>query len=283
MAGAVYGMGPYCLYIHRFHPLAGSFLALIPWLFCPLFHLDRLGRRWGLKISHQHTLLMLKLLLATLPWAVIIGFFQLTTALRRFVLPLQVSQSLWRDWPSVLSPWALALQGRVLLSIYHVPLSLTLVGLMVILKARRWGPMACMLAALLLTLTQGGWEVSPLAWMSIFWVFMAVFCGVGTDSLVTAGRSDVRWITWAPVLQMGLAVVLLLAAGKYFQVLFGDPAARVLLHCARFYLIGAASLGLLVALIYRGLRLRWLRWVLVLGPVGVDLFYSSRFLVDRLL
>lgn len=283
VAGAVYGLGPYCLTMLRFHPMAGLLLALIPWLFCPVFHLDRLARHWGLKTSYQSTLMVLKLLAATLPWAVMIGFFQLSTYLRRFVLPLEVTHSLWRDWPSLLAPCVLALQGRLLLSVYHVPLSLALVGAMVMLKARRWGPVACILAAVLLTFTRGGWQVSPLAWMSIVWVFVAVLCGVGIDALVAAGRGDVRWIAWAPVLQVGLAVVLLLAAGKYFQVLFGDHAARVLFYCARFYLLGAVCLGLMVTLTYRGYRLRWIRWVLILGPVGVDLFFSSQFLVDRLL
>lgn len=283
IAGAVYGLGPYCLYMHRFHPLAGALLASVPWLFCPVFHFDSLARRLGFNASQRSTRLMLKLWVATLPWGAIVGAFAMMVHSRRFVLPLQLTQSVWGDWASCFAPWALASQGRLVMGVYHVPLALSLMGLMVMLRARRWGPIGCLLLAVLLTLTQGLWQVSPLAWMSVFWVFVAVLCGVGADTLVTAGRSDLRWIVWAPVLQVTLAVLLLFAAGKYFQVLFGDGAAKVLLYCSRFYLLGAVSLGGLAVIVARRLRWRAIRWALILLPVGVDLFFSGRFLVDRFL
>lgn len=285
VAGAVYGFGPYALYLMRFHPLAGTLLAVVPWLFCPIFHFDRVTRRLRIKPTQRATRTMLRLLLAILPWTGVIACFQAMVQVRRFVLPLQVTQSPWLDWPALVAPWALASQGRVLLSLYHVPLSLVLVGAMVVFKARRWGPLVCMLLAGLLTLTRGAWAVSPLAWVGVLWVFWAVLAGLGTDALVTAGRSDVRWMVWAPILQVTLAVILLLGACRFFQVHLGlgDNVARLLLHCSRFYLLGAVSLGTLVGITYRGLRWRWLRWLLILGPVGGDLFYSSRFIVDRVL
>ncbi len=285
VAGALYGFGPYGLYLIRFHPLAGTLLALIPWSFCPVFHFERIARGLRLKSDRRATRTMLRLMLATLPWAGIIACFQAMVQLRRFVLPLQPTQSPWSDWPALIAPWALAQGGRVLLSVYHVPLALVLVGAMVLLRARRWGPIACILLAVTLSWTRGAWAVSPLAWIGVLWVFVAMMAGLGTDALVTAGRSDVRWMVWAPILQVTLAVALLLGAGKYFQVQlgFGDNVARLLLYCSRFYLIGAVSLGVLVGITYRGLRWRALRWALILGPVAIDLLYSSRFLVDRML
>ncbi len=283
LAGALYGFGPFLLALGRFHPLAGFLAATIPWLFLPA---ALIGRK-------RHSAVCA--LLSLLPFAAVIVFFlffRLDSGHRLFPVPIQTDLQPV-DLVAFLAPLVMVHRTAVLPSLYHVALGPLVLGLAMLLKARRYGVLLIVIAGFALTFCRSylgpnhvAWlGVSPILWLSIPLTCLAVLAGIGFQGLLEAGPADRKWVL-ATAISLGvLAIVTLLLAAKYFQVMLGlaDGYARLFVEAANLYLMGAVAMVIVFVMARQKLRLAWLRWAILVAAVGLDLFLGARHIVDTIL
>jgi hypothetical protein len=284
LAGAVYGFGPFFLGLSRFHPAAGLLAASIPWLFLPAAFIERKQGKWPATA------------LLVLPFLVIVLFFYLLAHIfieyRLFAAPVQAEVQ-WRDLAGFVAPLVLAKRGTALVGLYHVPLAALVLGLVMMWKARRYSVLAVLLIGFLLAFSKSfvdagkiAWlGVSPILWLSIPLLWCAVLSGIGLQGLLEAGFSDRKWILAAAIVLGTLAIVTLLLAAGYFQVLFGlaDGYTQLFVETARMHLLGAIATGIIFLMTRQMLRVHWLRWALLCAALGIDIFLGARYIVDGIL
>jgi hypothetical protein len=282
LAGAIYGFAPFTLGLSRFHPAAGLLAASVPWLFLPAVFLERKrGKCIGVS-------------LLLLPFAVILLFSYLSASAqwRLFAAPLgtEVRPS---DLAGFIAPLVLAERGTALMGLYHVPVATLVLGLVMMWKARRYSILVLLLIGFLLAFSRSligadrtAWlAVSPVLWLSIPLVWCAVLCGIGLQGLLEAGFADRKWILAAAIILCTLAIVTLLLAAKYFQVLFGlaDGYARLFVETAKMYLLGAVATGIIFLMARQKMRVQWLRWAILCTALGVDIVLGARYVIDSIL
>jgi hypothetical protein len=103
-AGAIYGFGPFTLYLaqNQYHPTAGLLAASIPWLFCPAVFGPKGRWKW------------LNIMLVTLPFLAIILFFQVTVHFRLFAVSTQARLNMYELY-SLLAPLVAAKRRTILI------------------------------------------------------------------------------------------------------------------------------------------------------------------------
>lgn len=277
-AGALYGFGPYTLGLIRYHPAAGVLVAAVPWLFAPaVFGLAR--RRTWLKIP-----------LAALPFLVIVLLFQITCKWRLFAVPNQIRLGV-DDLLGLLAP--LVAIGHVrtgggpgmLVGFYHVPLAALVVGLSMLLAARRIGIITVALIAIALSTCRVFLEVSPVIWLSIAVLCCSGLVGAGVQGLLLAGRSDRGLLIFTTIIMALLAIVTLSLATKYFQTFLGLAwgPARHFTQAGEMFALGAAAVGLIFVMARLQLRAVPIRLIVLCMALGLDVFFGARFIIDALL
>jgi hypothetical protein len=284
LAGVVYGFGPYVLGLGRFHPTAGLLAAAVPWLFMPAAFIHRQSGKWTATA------------LLALPFVAILSFFYLFTYVlaghRLLAAPLQTQVRL-SSLAALIAPLVFAKRGGTLLGLYHVPLAMLVLGLVMMCKARRYSILVVLAIGLLLAFSKSflgagnvAWlSVSPLLWLSIPMTWCAVLSGLGLQGLLEAGFGDRKWILTAAVVLGVLAILALLLATKYFQFIFSlaDGYARLFVAGAKMYLLGAVALGILFFMAREKLRAYWLRWAILVAALSVDIVLTARYIVDTVL
>ena len=283
LAGAVYGFGPYLLALGKFHPLAGLLAATIPWLFMP-------AALFGPRRRQAVTAL-----LSLLPFAAVILFFlffRLDAEHRLFAAPIQATLQPG-DLVAFIAPLVMVSRTAFLPSLYHISIAPLVLGIAMMLKARRYGALLVILAGFALTFCRSylgpgpvAWlGVSPILWLSIPLVCLAVLAGVGLQGLIEAGASDRKWVLAISISLGALAVVTLLLAAKYFQVVLGlaDGYARLFVEAAKIYLMGALAVMIVFIMARQQMRLHWLRWAILAAALGMDIFLGARYLIDKIL
>lgn len=282
LAGAVYGFGPYMLGLARYHPTVGLLAAGIPWLFAP-------AALWG---RRRHA--FVRATLSLLPFLGVVLFFRVSALaeLRLFAAPIQARPQRV-DLVGFIAPLVVVSRSAMLTSLYHVPVVAVVLGVAMMAKAHRYGLLVMALVGLALAL--GGsylgpravvWlGVSPILWLSIPMTCLAVLAGLGLQGLLEAGHSDRKWILAALISAGALAVVTLLLAAKYFQVVFGlaDGYARLFVEAAKMYLMAALAAGIVFVIARQRLRLQPLRWAVLCAALTFDIFLGARYLVDKIL
>ena len=279
LAGLVYGFGPFLLGLAKFHPTAGFLAACVPWLFVPAAFLERRRSRW------------IGIPLLLLPFTVILFFFYLSAGQRLFAAPLQAVRP--ADLTGFIAPLALAGRSTALLGIYHVPVAVLVLGLVMMWTARRYSIFILLLVGFLLAFCRSfldpdkvAWVgVSPILWLSVPMAWCAVLSGIGLQGLIEAGVSDRKWIL-AAVIALGVfAIVALLLAAECFQVFLGlgDGYGRLFVEAAKIYLLGALATGIIFFMARQKLRLHWLRWAILCTALGIDIFLGARYIVDQIL
>jgi hypothetical protein len=270
-AGALYGFGPFMLCLGRFHPAAGSLVAIIPWLFWPAVYIGKTRTRW------------LSTPLAALPFVVIMLFFWISAKYRFFAVPVQTRVHL-TNIASLVAPLVLAERSLVLISFYHVPTAALVTGLAMLVAGRRFGVMA--IAVLGIVLAYGNFisTVSPIIWLCIPLLVGSVSVGVGMQGLICAGYADRIWIILTTMVLGVLAIVMLLLATKYFQVFLGLGAnsARLFVESAKMYVLGVVATVIIFFIVHAKLRVRWLRWIILCGAMSIDVFFAARLIVDKI-
>jgi hypothetical protein len=269
-AGAMYGLGAFSLGLAKFHPTAGLLAACIPWLFCPASFIAKTKWRW------------LSWPLSTLPFWAIVLFFQVSVHYRLFAVPIWVKLQL-ADLAGLVAPLATAQRSNTLVGFYHVPIAALLMGFAMLVTARRFGIIVIFCLGTILAFCEPFYRVSPIMWFTVPALCCSVLIGAGMQALASAGYADRRWVLLTAVVLGVLAIVTLLLATKYFQVFagLGRDAARLLTESAKMYILGTIAIAIIFFLACAKLRVSVLRWILLCSAMAVDIFFSARFIVDR--
>ena len=269
-AGAVYGFGPFALWLSGYHPTAGFLAASVPWLFCPAAYGGR--DKWWISIPFS-----------TLPFLATILFFQTATRWRLFAVPIQTKLHL-TDLGGLLAPLATVNTGSPLIGFYHVPVAALVMGILMLFAARRFGPMCVFAIGTVLAFCDSFFGVSPAIWLMMPVLCCSVLVGMGVQGLVSAGFADRKWVLANSILMLVLAIITLLLATKYFQVFAGiaDKYTACLTETAKMYILGAVAVAILFFMARAKLRMHWLRWLILCSAMAVDIFLGAGFIVDRI-
>jgi len=273
-AGAIYGFGPFVLGLAKFHPAAGLLAASVPWLFCPAAFVGKNRWRW------------VSLLLSALPFLAILFFFKVSARYRLFAVPIQASPCFrGGELLGLFAPLVAANRNLVPLGFYHVPLAALLMGFAMLLAARRIGILTILCLGTVLAFRSSFFGVSPIMWLSIPAVCCSVLVGVGVQGLISAGFADRKWVLLASVVLGTFAILTLLLATKYFQIFLGLRAkyARVFAETGRMYILGTVAVGIIFFIIRAKLRIAVIRQIILSAAMAIDIFFSARFVVHRIL
>jgi hypothetical protein len=271
LAGAVYGFGPFMLGLSESHATAGSLAAIVPWLFCPAAFVGR-KRRWvGLSLS-------------VLPFLAIVVSFQILAYSRLFPMALQIRLGL-ADLAGLLATRFAAAQDLTPLGFYHVPLAALMIGLAMLVTARRFGVLTIITIGAVLAFCRPIFSVSPVMWLSLPVLGGSVIIGVGTQALVSAGAGDRKWVLAGAGVSAVLAILTLLLATKCFRIFagLGNKVAEMFVSAATMYILGGVALAIVFLLARAKVRLQWLRGILLGSAMAVDIFFGAQFIVDSIL
>jgi hypothetical protein len=271
-AGAIYGFGPYVLGLAKFHPTAGFLAAVIPWLFCPAAFTGKGRWRWA------------ALPLSALPFLAVLLFFKVSADYRLFAVPIQARLRL-ADLPGLLFPLVAASRHLTSIGFYHVPLAMLAMGFAMLLAARRVGVMIILGLGIALACCESFLDVSPIIWLSIPALCCSVLIGVGMQGLASAGFTDRKWVLLISIILGIFAIVALLLATKYFQIFLGLAAgyARLFTQTGKMYILGAVAAGIIFFIIRARLRVTAIRLIILSTAIAIDIFFSARFIVDKVL
>ncbi|MHC4644764.1 MAG: hypothetical protein ACYTBJ_04630 [Planctomycetota bacterium] len=272
-AGAIYGFGPFLLGFARFHPTASFLAASIPWLFCPAAFLTRDKRRWvGLPLS-------------ALPFLAILFFFQVSVHYRLFAISTQTRLSL-PDLAGLLSPLIASRRGigsGNLIGFYHVPIAPLVMGLSMLLAARRSGTIAVFVIGTILACCPSFLEISPIIWLTFPILCCSVLVGVGLQGLACAASKDRSWLLAVTAISGVLLLATLLPASKFFQIFAGleKDSTRAFATAAQMYLLGVVACGIILFMARAKLRLGWLRLAILCSAIAVDIFVGASSILER--
>ncbi len=270
-AGAVYGFGPFMLSLAKFHPMAGFLAAIIPWLFLPAAFGLRSKWRW------------LRVPLSTLPFLVIVLFFQVSAYRHLFVIPTQIRLHL-ADLGGLLAPLVIASSRTVAIGFYHIPVAAFVMGFSMLLVARRFGIMIVFCFGVILAFCGSFLDISAIMWLTIPVLCCSILIGAGAQGLVSAGLGDRKWVFTTAVVMVVLSAATLLLAVEYFQIFvgLGDEYAKLFADTAKMYILGTIAVTIFYFLVRARLRIHWLRWAVLGSAMAVDIFFGARFVVDRI-
>lgn len=275
IAGAIYGFGPFMLGLGKFHPTAGLLAASIPWLFCPAAFGSR--TKWRRNAA----------LLAILPFAAIVAFFQL--AERCHFFPVVAGAKLGsEDIVGFFAPLVIAeydIVNTTTFGFYHIPIAGLVMGLAMLLAAKRLAIVALCVVGGVLACWQPVLNVSPVMWLSIPSVCCSIVIGAGVQGLEVSGPADRKWLLAAACVQGGFAIMALFLATNYFQFFLSlaDNYARLFVRTAEMYVLGTVAVLTLFFIARAKMRLAPLRWAILSLSIALDIFLSAQFIVNRVI
>jgi hypothetical protein len=270
-AGAVYGFGPFVLWLTGYHPTVSLLAAAIPWLFCPAALFSR--RKWWLSAP-----------LSALPFLAILLAFQAAEHYRLFPMPIHT-----RLHPDnlvgLLAPLVALERSIPLVGFYHIPLSALIVGFSLLLKARRFGILLILATGLIPAFFGPFYNISPIIWLTIPVLCCSVIIGEGLQGFTLAGYTDRKWLLITPAIMAALAIAALLLATKYENSLagFGTKYARLLMQTAKLYLLGTIATAIIFLIARAKLRLTSLRLVILSSAMAADIIFCANYITYRLL
>ena len=271
-AGAIYGFGPFGLWLSGYHPTVGLLAAAIPWLLCPATLCSKRKWRWVCAP------------LSALPFLAILLAFQVSAHYRLFPIPIHTRLHL-ADLAGLLAPLVALERTMPLVSFYHVPIAALVMGFSMLLRARRFGIMIIFAVGTILAFCSPFFNISPILWLTIPVLCCSILIGMGMQGLVLAGFSDRKWVLTTTVIMAALAIIALLLATKYYDMFAGLGAkyARLLVQTAKMHILGAISTSVIFFMARAKLRLAFLRWVILSLAMAVDLLFCASFITYRVL
>jgi len=104
------------------------------------------------------------------------------------------------------------------------------------------------------------------------------------QGLASAGFADRKWVLLISIILGTFAIVALLLATKYFQIFLGLGAeyARLFTQMGKVYILGAIAVGIIFFIIRAKLRLTVIRQIILSAAMAIDIFFSARFVVDKI-
>lgn len=270
LAGAAYGLGPFALSFSIYHPLAGIVYVMIPWLFLPSVY-------WGRSKNPSGARFLTRGIFSLLPFAAVFGLFWVLSRpwIGPYFLMPQTTPMNINDFRALFFP-LYETGGKVIFSIYHIPLLLSLMGIFVLAVVQRVIVLIPFAAGLVLCFLDSVMQVSPIVWAAFPILFLSMLSGLGFQSMLYAGKSDSKWIIGCAIIAAALAAFF---AGLSLHPLTG----RVFDMTAMFYLVAAIALAAVYYFIRAKWRLPWGKWAILTSAVLLDIILSSRYLVGKLL
>lgn len=292
-AGAVYGFGPYVLGLVKFHPAGGFLVAAIPWLFCPAV--------FGPKGKYKP----LRILLSLMPFLSIVLFFQVSARFGLYPIPIKLKLQV-AELAGLFAPRVAVERSMTLVGFYHVPITALVIGFCMFaaplkglgkadilhkgkflkdMTVRRFGIVIVFAVATILSFCDSFGQISPIIFPAISTLCCSVLIGVGMQGLISAGPADRKPVLLAAIIPGILAIVTLLFATKYFQVVAGlaDGYARLLTETAKMYILASSVMAMLFLIVRSKLRIHPVRQVLLYATMALDIFLGARFIVDTIL
>lgn len=271
-AGALYGFGPFGLWLSGFHPSVGLLAASIPWLLCPAAFCSKRKLWW---ISAP---------LSALPFLVIWLAFQISVQYHLFPIPIHTKLHL-ADLAGLLAPLVALERTMPLVGFYHVPIAALILGSSMLLKARRFGIIAICAIGTILAFWGPLFNISPILWLTIPVLCCSILIGTGIQGFALAGYADRKWILITTGIMATLAIITLLLATKYHNIFAGLGAkyARLLTQTAKLYILGAITTAVIFFMARAKLRLTTLRWLILSLAISVDIIFCASFIAYRIL
>jgi len=271
-AGAIYGFGPFGLWLSGFHPSVGLLAASIPWLLCPAALCSK-RKWWGISVP-----------LSTLPFLAIWLAFQISVQYRLFPIPIHTKLHLV-ELAGLLAPLVAIERTMPLVGFYHVPIAALILGSSMLLKARRFGIMAIFAVGIILAFCDPFFNISPIIWLSIPVLCCSILIGMGIQGFALAGFSDRKWVLITTGIMATLAIITLLLAIKYQNIFagFGAKYARLLTQTAKLYILGAITTAVIFFMARAKLRLAAVRWIILSLAIAVDILFCASFIAYRIL
>lgn len=268
-AGAIYGFSPFMFFLARFHPTAGSFAAIVPWLFWPAV--------FGPKGKWQR----LRVPLAILPFVALVGLFRLAGNFGLYPLPTQIRLRA-EDLLSILAPAAMVKQVDVLLGFYHVTIASLIIGTSMLIASRRYGVILIFVIGAVLSVFDSFSGAARIMWLTVPLLCCSVLIGEGTEGIIHCGYSDRRWVLASAIVLLVCAIIALLFGTKATHVFagLGSGYARLFIEAAQMYVAGAIATGVIFFLARGKSRLMWLRAAIICSAIAVDIFLGARSIVD---
>ena len=160
-----------------------------------------------------------------------------------------------------------------------------MMGFAMLFAARRVGIIAIFCLGTVLAFSSSFLSVSPIIWLSIPTVCCSVLVGVGLQGLAFAGFADRKWVLLVSIILGTFAIAALLLATKYFQIFLGLAAdyARLFTQTGKMYILGAVAVGIIFFIIRAKLRVTVIRLIILSAAMAIDIFFSARFIVDKVL
>lgn len=271
-AGTVYGFGPFSLWLSGYHPTVGLLVAAIPWLLCPAALCAKRKRTW------------LSLPLSALPFLAILLALQIAARYRLFPIPIHTRLHL-ADLIGLFAPLVAAERTMPLVGFYHVPIAALVLGLAMLIKARRLGLMVISAVGTILAFFGPFFNVSPILWLTIPVLCCSIVIGAGLQGLALAGFADRKWPLITTGIMAALAITVLLLATKYHNIFagLGTKYANLMTQTAKLYLLGAIATGIIFFIARAKLRLTVLRLVILSLAMAVDTLFCASFIAYRVL
>jgi len=270
-AGAVYGFGPFSLWLSGYHPAVSLLVAAIPWLLCPAAWCSK--KKWWTGIP-----------LSALPFLAILLAFQIAAHYRLFPIPIHTGLRA-ADLAGLFTPLVALERSMPLVGFYHVSITALLLGLSMLLKARRIGILLILVTGMILAFLEPLFNISPILWLTIPVLCCSVVIGAGLQGLSLAGFADRKWLLIITGIMTALAITTLLLATKYHNIFagFGTKYANLLTHTAKLYLLGAIATSIIFFMARAKLRLAALRWLILSLAMAADILYCASFIAYRVL
>lgn len=267
-AGVIYAFCPFAMGFSAYHPLATLPVAIIPWLFCPAvyYHARKKNTLFDTVIA---------VFLALMPFILIILFFTLIArsgSLRLFPIPIRFHLDS-TTIAALMVPLSLE-PHKFIPGLYHVPLAVSLCGLMIYIKSHRFKILYIVIPALLLATSKPVFEVPPVVWGLIVMLFGAMLAGLGMQSLALAGKNDAKWILIAIIITCAIAA---------FTLLLSEQMGFIYRQTARIHSLSVVLLGAIFLLAKSGIRAKTFRWTLLCTAIGADILLGARFIIDALM
>jgi hypothetical protein len=271
-AGVIYGFGPFMLFLARFHPTAGSMAAIVPWLFLPAVFGPKGKRQW------------IRVLLAILPFVIIVGLFRLADWYGLYPIPTQIKIR-FEDLLSILAPAALINRVDVPIGFYHTTIGALIIGFAMLFAARRYSIMVIFASGVVLLLFDSFSGAARIIWLTVPLLCCSVLIGEGIEGIIHCGYSDRKWILASAVVLLACAIITLIFGTKASHVFagLGLRYTRLFIEAAQMYVVGAIATGVVFFLARGKSRLVWLRAAIVCSAIAVDTFLGAGHIVDSVM
>lgn len=271
-AGAIYGFGPFMLFLIGYHQTAGCIAAAVPWLFLPAVYGPRGQNRW------------LRIPLCALPFLGVIIMFRLAALVHLYPVPVG-AQIQVNDLSAILAPVALMGKVQILIGFYHVPIAALVLGIAMLIASRRYSVMAVFLIGVLLSIFDCVSGTARVMWLSVPLLCCCVLTGEGIEGLIHCGYRDRKWVLASGIVLLVCAVVSLLYAVKAAEVIFGFGMGYTgrFTEAAHMYIIGAIAIGTVFFLAKGKSRLLYLRLAIICAAMAVDIFSGAVYMIDRIM